>query len=75
MPYKGMIWTLANNRLGEGFIEERLDLVFGSIERTAENEKAGVQYFLKYSSDQSKVLLDTYPDQPKNKTRFIFDNR
>lgn len=60
MPYKGMIWTLANNRVGEGFIEERLDLVFGSVEQIAENEKARVQYFLKYSSDQSMVLLDTH---------------
>lgn len=30
--FKGKRWTWANNRMGEEFIEERLDMFFGSVE-------------------------------------------
>lgn len=30
--FRGRRWTWANNRLGEGFIEERLDLNFDSTD-------------------------------------------
>lgn len=45
VPFKGRRWTWANNRAGEGFIEERLDMVFGSAEWLVENGKAEVQHF------------------------------
>lgn len=47
VPYKGRRWTWVNNRVGEGFIEERLDMIFGLAEWTVENEKAEIHYFLK----------------------------
>lgn len=72
VSYKGMRWTWVNNRVGDGFIEERLDMVFGSTEWTVENEKTEIHHFLKHSYDHFMVLLDTHPGQPKTKTRFIF---
>lgn len=75
VAFKGIRWIWANNRVGEGFIEERLDLFFGSAEWNIENDKAEVQHFVKHSSDHTMVMLDTQPDQPPRKSRFIFDNR
>lgn len=75
IPYKGRRWMWANNRVGEGFIEERFDLFFGSAEWLVENEKAEVEHLVKHSSDHSMLLLNTLPDQAKRKTRFIYDHR
>lgn len=73
--FKGRRWTWANNRVGKGFIEERLDMVFGSAEWLAENGKAEVQHFLKHSSDHAMVLLDSHPNPIRSKIRFIYDHR
>lgn len=72
LPYKGRRWTWVNNRLGESFIEERLNMLFGLVEWIIEQEKAKVTHFLKHSSDHSMLLLDTQLDQPRMKIRFIF---
>lgn len=50
--YKGKRRTWANNRVGEGFIEEGLDIFFGSTEWSVKNEKAEV----KHSSDHTMLL-------------------
>lgn len=75
LPYNGRRWTWANNRVGEGLIEERLDMIFGLADWILEKDKAEVTHYLKHSSDHSMLLLDTQPDKPRRKTRFIFENR
>lgn len=75
VTYKGKRWTWANNRLGEDFMEERLDIFFGSAEWNIENEKAKVQHFMKHSSNHTMLRLDTHPDQSPRNTRFIYENR
>lgn len=71
----GRRWAWANNRVGEGFIEERLDIFFGSAEWLVEYEKAEVTHYAKHSSDHRMLLLDTNTHQEKRKTLFIYDNR
>lgn len=75
MNFSGRRWTWANNRVGEGFIEERLDMFFGSAKWFLDFDKAVVKHILTQSSDHSIVILDTENQQHKRKTRFIFDNR
>lgn len=69
--YKGRRRTWANYRVGEGFIDERLDIFFGSTEWSVENEKEKV----KHAFDHTMLLLDTNPKQPIRKSRFIYENR
>lgn len=52
-----------------------MGIFFGFAEWNVENEKAEVQHFMKHSSDHTMFLLDTHPDQPPRKTRFIYENR
>lgn len=73
--FKGRRWTWANNRQGEGFIEERLDMFFGSESWLLDFDKSMVQHILTQSSDHSMVLLDTEPQHVKGKSRFIYDSR
>lgn len=68
-----LTWT--SNRQVEGFIEERLDMVFGSADWHVDFDKTEVQYILNQPSDHSMLVLVTNPQQPKVKSRFIFDNR
>lgn len=71
----GRRWTWANNRHGEGFIEERLDMFFGSVEWLLEFDKSVAKHILSQSSDHSMVLLDSDTQQQKWKPRFTFDSR
>lgn len=73
--FYGRRWTWANNRQGEGFIEERLDMFFGSAHWFLDFEKAQVKHILLQSSDHSMLILGTVPGQIKRKSRFIFDSR
>lgn len=73
--FKGRRWTWANNRQGEGFIEERIDWFFGSAGWILEAENAVVHHLLSYTSDHSMLMLDTHPHQTKLKSRFIYDSR
>lgn len=66
---------MANNRVGEGFIEARPDMFFGSTDWKLGNGNAEVQHLVKHSSDHNMLLLNTHPDQQRRKTRFIYDNR
>lgn len=50
-------------------------MFFGLAEWKLENEKVEVQHFVKQSSYHNMLLLNTHSDQPKRKTRFIYDNR
>lgn len=73
--FKGKKWTWANNRQGEGFIEERLDMFFGSANWLLSSDQAMVQHILTQSSDYSMVVLDSKPPVVKGKNRFIYDSR
>lgn len=68
-------FTWTNNRNGEGFIQERLDRVFGSVDWTLKYDKAEVKHILRQSSDHSMILLDSDPIRNKTRSRFIFQNR
>lgn len=59
VSFCGRRWTWANNRSGEGFIEERLDMFFGSPEWLLMFDLAVVQHIMTQSSDHSVILLDT----------------
>lgn len=72
---KGRIWTWANNRKGESFIEERLDMFFGYAEWLLDFYKEVVQHILIQVSDHSILLLDSMPHKLNRRSRFIFDNR
>lgn len=75
IAFRGRRWTWANNRNGEGFIDERLDMFFGSSEWFVHFGRTEVQHLLTQASDHSMGLLDTKPQQQKSKSRFIFYHR
>lgn len=75
IQFRGRRWTWANNRKGEGFIEERLDMFFGSPEWMVNFDNAVVQHILNQASDHSILLLDSKPHMVRRKSRFIFDSR
>lgn len=72
IKFKGEPFTWANNREGEGFIQERLDRFFGSKEWMLEKDTAEVKHYLKQASDHSCLILDTMPSRKKTNGRFIF---
>lgn len=75
VPFCGRRWTWANNRQGEGFIEEMLDMFFGSADWFLDFEKSKVSHILLQSSDHSMIMLDTESVQSKRKSRFVFDSK
>lgn len=62
------------NKEDEGFIQERLNRIFGSGDQMKENDTAEVIYVLRQSSDHSLLILDTRLQRQKTKGRFIFEN-
>lgn len=75
IPSKGRLWTWANNREEEGFVEEKLDRFFASPDWLLEFPTAQVLNVEKQSSDHSLLILDFKPTVVKPKKRFYFDNR
>lgn len=73
--FRGSIFTWANNRAGEGYIQERLDRFFGSAEWLVQYDTAEVTHILKQASDHYLLLLDSKPQRTKTKSRFIFESR
>lgn len=65
--FQGDTFTWANNREGEGFIQERLDRMFGSADWMVQQNLAVVRHILRQASDHSMLLLDTHPLRQKNK--------
>lgn len=59
--FRGWRWTWANNRQGEEFIEERLNMFFGLAEWIIECDQAGVKHILAQALDRSMLLLYTKP--------------
>lgn len=73
IKFKGEIDTWANNGEGEGFIQERLNRFFGSVEWMIQYDTAKVKHFLRQASDHSLIILDTKTQGNKTKTKIIFE--
>lgn len=71
--YIGRTWTWANNRVGEGFIQERLDRFFGSAEWLLHFDKAEVKHVLRQASDHS-LLVWTLNRKAKRQNPDLFLN-
>lgn len=73
VKFSGEAYTWANNREGEGFIQERLDRFCGSPDWMLQRETAEVTHFLRQTSDHSLIVLDSKPRRKKTQARFIFE--
>lgn len=71
VKFRGKVYTWVNNREDEGFIQERLDKFFGSIEWLLHFDKASVEHITRQAFDHSLLLLDTNPLRNKTKSKFI----
>lgn len=69
----GNIYTWANNREGEGFVEEKLDRFFRACSWLTKHPRAQVLHIEKQTSDHSLLVLETEPAVHKFKKRFCFD--
>lgn len=63
VSFCGKIWIWASNRSGEGLIEKRLDMFFGSAEWLWKCNKAVVKHIMTQLSDHFMVLLYPKPKQ------------
>lgn len=70
IAFKGREWTWSNNWKNEGFIEERLERVFGSFEWMVENSGEVVQHCFRSASDHQMLILDFEPKHKRKKDRF-----
>lgn len=59
VKFRGESYTWANNREGEGFIQEMLDKFFGSTRWLLHFDKGSVQHIMRQTSDHAMFLLDT----------------
>lgn len=59
--YLGRDWTWANNRVGEEFVEERLDRFFPSPDWHYLFPKAAVHHVLKQAFDHSFLVMEDNP--------------
>ncbi|CAI9098987.1 OLC1v1035730C1 [Oldenlandia corymbosa var. corymbosa] len=75
LQFEGREWTWAKNRRGEGYIEERLDRVFGSAGWLLEYPLARVIHVKRHASDHCLLFMDLSPVVQKRKVRFCFDRR
>lgn len=71
----GCMHTRANNREGEGFVEERLDRFFGAANWILQHPRARVIYKEKQTSDHYLIVLNSNPEVRKVRKRFYFDQR
>ncbi|CAA0840588.1 Unknown protein, partial [Striga hermonthica] len=73
--YQGYPFTWANNRQGEGFVEERLDRIFFSPGWLLTFPLSNIRHIQMISSDHYLLLLHTDPEIRKGKKRFTYDAR
>lgn len=71
----GRQWKWLNNRMGEGFVEERLDRFFAFLEWMVQNPHAMVSHIQKQASNHCLLLLDKDRGREKPPRRFYFDKR
>lgn len=70
--YVGRQWTWANNREGEGFIEERLDRFFASPDWFLLNVGALVAHVDRSASDHTFLVLQSQPHHNRRKNHVLF---
>lgn len=70
--FKGRTWTWVNNRAIEGFVEERLNRFFASLDWLLEFANATVLYEEKQSSDHSLLVLEFNPQRSVHKKKILF---
>lgn len=63
VKYRGNPFTWANNRADEGFVQERLDRFFGSMQWMLQCDTAEVIHTARQSSDHALLILDTQPQR------------
>lgn len=61
----GSAYTWANNREGEGFVEEKLDRFFGAASWVVQHPRSKVILVEKQTSDHCLLVLDTEPEGTK----------
>lgn len=66
------IFTWANNRDNEGFIQERRDRFFGSPEYLIFFDAIVVTHVRRQASNHALIVLDPNPQQSRSKTRLFF---
>lgn len=71
----GEIKLKGNLYLGEGFIQERRDRFFGSLEYLIFLYAIVVTHVRRQTSNHALIVLDLNPQQSRSKTRFIFHSR
>lgn len=69
----GRMYTWANNRERERFVEEKLDKCFGSGSWLLKHPKAKVIQVEKQTSDHKLPILVNDPEVIRSKKRFSFD--
>lgn len=65
-------YTWANNRAGEGFVEEKLDRFFGTTSWVVQHPRSKIMHVEKQTSDHCLLILDTELECNKLKRRFCF---
>lgn len=74
--FTGTPWTWANNRGGEGYVDEKLDSrFFVSHEWLYQCPNTIVHHINKQSSNHCLILLEDQLDKPSAAKRFYFDKR
>ncbi|CAA0827005.1 Unknown protein [Striga hermonthica] len=71
----GHRYTWGNRRDGEGFVQEKLDKIFSSLEWHSIYPTAKVAHIHRSSSDHGLLLITLEPRGVKIKKRFYFDRR
>lgn len=72
---EGRIYTWANNKEVERFVEEKLDRFFGSGSWLLKHPKAKVIHVEKQTSDHKLLILVNDLEVIRSKKRFSFDQR
>ncbi|GER31684.1 retrotransposon protein [Striga asiatica] len=75
IPLQGLTYTWANNRSGQGYVEETLDRLFVSLEWIAKFPYSKVISWHRSSSDHTMLVISTSAAATKYKKRFQFDKR
>ncbi|GER56507.1 2-nonaprenyl-3-methyl-6-methoxy-1,4-benzoquinol hydroxylase [Striga asiatica] len=75
IPLKGIQYTWANNRAGEGYVEEVHDRMFVSYNWLVRFPNAEVFRWFRSASDHCMLVINSGGVQIRHKRRFNFDKR
>lgn len=73
LKFKEDAYKWANNREGEGYIQERLDRFFGFAKWIMHYDKAKLKHILRTGSDHQLLLLASNLLRRETKAKFIFN--